>query len=168
MPINFPSSPTPGQVFTDGDHVWQWSSTTGVVGAWKLQTQTATGPTGPTGPTGSTGPTGPTGAEGAILTLNAQTGTTYTLALTDTGKLVTLNNASPITVTIPLNSSVAFTTGSQVNLLQLGVGRVTIAGASGVTVNSPLGLITRTRYSIVTCVKTATDTWVVTGDSAVT
>jgi hypothetical protein len=48
--INFPTSPTDGQVFTDGDHTWVWSDS---VGAWKLQTQTVTGPTGPTGPTGA-------------------------------------------------------------------------------------------------------------------
>lgn len=70
MAIDFPSSPTPGQVFTDGDHTWEWSATTGVVGAWKLQTTTTTGPTGPTGAIGATGPTGPTGAQGAIGTSN--------------------------------------------------------------------------------------------------
>jgi len=51
--INFPTSPTDGQVFTDGDHTWIWSSS---VGAWNLEAQTVTGPTGPTGPTGSAGP----------------------------------------------------------------------------------------------------------------
>lgn len=67
--INFPTSPTDGQVFTDGDHTWIFSSATGVVGAWKLEAQTVTGPTGPTGPTGAastvTGPTGSSGATGA-------------------------------------------------------------------------------------------------------
>jgi len=67
--INFPTSPTDGQVFTDGDHTWVFSSVgAGGPGAWKLQAQTVTGPTGPTGATGSastvTGPTGPTGAAG--------------------------------------------------------------------------------------------------------
>ena len=51
--INFPTSPTDGQVFTDGDHTWVFSSTgAGGPGAWKLQSQTVTGPTGPTGPAG--------------------------------------------------------------------------------------------------------------------
>ena len=67
--INFPTSPTDGQVFTDGDHTWIFSSTgAGGPGAWKLQAQTVTGPTGPTGPTGAastvTGPTGATGTTG--------------------------------------------------------------------------------------------------------
>ena len=57
------------------------------------------------------------------ITLNAQTGTTYTLALTDNGRLVTLSNASAITVTVPTNASVAFSTGAIVNLQQIGAGQ---------------------------------------------
>ena len=63
--INFPTSPTDGQVFTDGDHTWIFSSVgAGGPGAWKLQAQFPTGPTGATGATGSTGQTGSTGATG--------------------------------------------------------------------------------------------------------
>lgn len=55
--INFPSSPTNGQVFTDGDHTWVFSAVSaGGPGAWKLQAQTVTGPTGPQGVQGATGP----------------------------------------------------------------------------------------------------------------
>lgn len=143
MAINFPSSPTNGQLFTDGDKTWQYSSSTG---AWKLETQIL---------------------NAAQLEINAQTGTSYTLALTDAGKLVTLSNSSAISLEIPLNSSVAFPTGTQVNLAQIGGGRVTVAGAAGVTVNSALGLKTRTQYSVLTCVKTGTNTWLLTGDSSV-
>jgi hypothetical protein len=46
--INFPTSPTNGQVFTNGDHTWIFSSTgAGGPGAWKLEAQTVTGPAGP-------------------------------------------------------------------------------------------------------------------------
>ena len=48
--IDFPASPTNGQVFTSGDKTWVYSAT---FGAWNLQTQTASGPTGPSGPTGA-------------------------------------------------------------------------------------------------------------------
>lgn len=103
------------------------------------------------------------------LTLNAQTGTTYTTVLADaSAKLVTLSNASSITVTIPLNSSVAYDTGAQINLVQTGAGQVTIQGASGVTINSTGATATtpktRAQYSSATCIKTATDTWLVVGD----
>ena len=44
----------------------------------------------------------------SMIALNAQTGTTYTFVLSDDGKLCTFDNASPITATIPANSSVAY------------------------------------------------------------
>src|SRR5690606_33005977 len=54
--------------------------------------------------------------------INAQTGTAYTLAAADAGKVVTATNASPITVTVPAST---FTTGQRVDVLQRGAGSVT-------------------------------------------
>ena len=100
----------------------------------------------------------------AMIAINAQTGTTYTAVLTDDGKLVTCDNASPITFTIPTNSSVAFGIGTQINIMQLGAGQVTIAGA-GVTLRSAGSkLKTNAQYAVATCCKIATDTWVVVGN----
>ena len=70
------------------------------------------------------------------LGINAQTGTTYTTVLDDNGKLVTQTNASAIATTIPLNSSVAYPIGAQINIAQMGAGQVTISGAGGVTIAS--------------------------------
>ena len=70
------------------------------------------------------------------VAINAQTGTTYTTVLTDESKLVTLNNGSAITLTIPANSSVAYPVGTKIDITQLGAGQVTVAGAGGVTVNA--------------------------------
>lgn len=102
------------------------------------------------------------------LGLNAQTGTTYTLTLADNGQLVTASNASAITITIPANSTTAFAIGAQVNIAQTGVGQVTIQGAAGVTINSTGATATapkiRAQYGSATCVKTASDTWLVIGD----
>ena len=97
------------------------------------------------------------------ISLNPQTGTTYTLALADNGKLVTLANASPITLTVPLNSSVAFPVGAQVAIQQSGAGEVTVAAAGGVTLNAT-GTKTRVQWSGAVLVKTATDTWTMLGD----
>jgi len=103
------------------------------------------------------------------LTLNAQTGTTYTFVLTDNrNKLVTASNASTQTYTIPANSSVAFPIGSAINVIQIGAGQVTIQGASGVTVAST-GLTAtapklRVQYSAATLIKVGTDSWYVVGD----
>jgi hypothetical protein len=102
------------------------------------------------------------------LTLNAQTGTTYTLVLTDNGRLVTLSNAAAIALTVPLNSSVAYATGAIINIQQIGAGEVTIQGASGVTITSTGATATapktRVQYSAASIIKTNTDSWTVIGD----
>lgn len=105
-------------------------------------------------------------AEYDNLTLNAQTGTTYTLVLADAHKLVTLSNASAITLTVPPNSSVAFETGDQVNLLQLGAGQVTVAAGSGVTLRAQGSKVKLNgQYAIATLVKIASDEWVLVGNT---
>jgi hypothetical protein len=107
-------------------------------------------------------------AELTNLTLNAQTGTTYTLVLTDAQKLVTLSNASSITATIPPNSSVAFTIGDQVNLMQIGAGQVTVAAGAGVTLQAQGSKVKLNGvWSTATLIKIATDTWVLVGNTAV-
>ncbi len=100
-----------------------------------------------------------------VLTQNAQTGTTYTLVLSDASKMVEMSNTSAITLTVPANSSVPFTVGSQIVLLQTNTGQVTVAGAGGVTVNSNPGLKLRAQWSSATLIKRATDTWVLVGDT---
>jgi hypothetical protein len=104
------------------------------------------------------------------LTLNAQTGTTYTLVITDNGRLVTLSNAAAITLTVPLNATVAYATGAVINIQQIGAGQVTIQGASGVTITSTGATATtpktRAQYSAASIIKTGTDSWTVIGDIA--
>jgi len=99
------------------------------------------------------------------LTINAQTGTTYTPVLADNGKLVTLSNASAITLTVPTNASVAYPTGAQINIEATDAGQVTIVGDTGVTVNGT-GTKLRTQWSAATLVKLGTDSWTLIGDLA--
>jgi hypothetical protein len=104
------------------------------------------------------------------LALNAQTGTTYTFALTDNGKLVTASNSSAQTYSIPTNATTAFPVGTQINIIQIGVGQVTIqAASSGTTTVSSTGATAtapklRAQYSSATLIKAATDLWYVVGD----
>lgn len=96
---------------------------------------------------------------------NAQTGTTYTLVLTDAGKMVTLSNASAITLTVPTNASVAFPVNTRIDLLQYGAGQVTVAAAGGVTIASKASALKLSaQYAGATLWKKATDTWVLVGD----
>jgi len=126
------------------------------------------GPTGPTGPTGSTGTTGSTGpAGGGIAAINAQTGTTYTLVAGDLNDLVTLNNASAITLTVPPS---VFSANDVVNIAQLGAGQVTLAQGAGVTIQST-GATTsapklRMNKSSASIICTASNTFLVVGDIA--
>ena len=99
------------------------------------------------------------------LALNAQTGTTYTLAISDNYKLITFDNASTVNVTVPTNASVAFPTGSQIHFTQKGDGQVVVAGDSGVTVNTSIGLGTRAKWSTCSLIKVDTNTWIMIGDT---
>jgi hypothetical protein len=91
--------------------------------------------------------------------INAQTGTTYTLALVDAGAIVTLTNAGAIALTVPANADVAFATNSVVILIAGGAGVVTVAGDTGVTVNSANSDATLAQNDWGILVKTGTNTW---------
>ena len=98
------------------------------------------------------------------LTLNAQTGTTYTAVATDSGKLVTLSNASAITVTLPPS---VYAVGEQINFVQLGAGQVTFAQGAGVTIVSAGATVSAPKigkqYAAATAICTASNTFLVIG-----
>lgn len=101
-------------------------------------------------------------SRGAV-TVNAQTGTSYTLVLADAPKFVTMSNASASTLTVPLNSSVAYPVGTIIEGAQLGAGQVTITATGGVTINATPGLKIAAQYGTFGLIKTATDTWLAYG-----
>lgn len=72
---------------------------------------------------------------GQRLNLNKQTGTTYTLQASDSGKVIECTNAAAITVTVPTS----LLEGFNCTVVQGGAGRVTIAGAVGTTARTPVG-----------------------------
>jgi len=106
------------------------------------------------------------------LELNAQTGTTYTFVSTDSGKLVTASTSATQTYSIPTNATTAFPVGTQINIIQIGAGQVTIqAASSGTTTVSSTGATPtapalRAQYSSATLLKGGTDLWYVVGDIA--
>ena len=100
----------------------------------------------------------------AFGVFNAQTGTSYTLVLTDVAKVVSLTNGSAITLTIPTNATTAFPLGTQILLYQGGAGQVTIGGA-GVTIRSQgTKLKISGQYAIAGLLKVGTDEWVAFGN----
>lgn len=99
------------------------------------------------------------------LSFNAQTGTTYTLVIADLGKMVTLSNASGITLTVPPS---VFSTGNQINIQQIGAGQVTLAQGAGVTITSTGATASapklRAQYAAATILCTGSNTFTVLGD----
>jgi hypothetical protein len=116
---------------------------------------------------------GGTTSASAALAFNAQTGTTYTFVLADAdNKLVTASNAAAQTYSIPTNATTAFPIGTQINLIQIGAGQVTVqAATSGTTTVVSTGATAatpkcRAQYSALTLIKRDTDSWYVIGDIA--
>lgn len=96
--------------------------------------------------------------------LNAQTAS-YTLALTDVAKVVTMTVATANNLTVPLNSSVAFPIGTQILIYQGGAGQTTIVATSGVTIRSNGAKLKLSgQYAVAGLLKLATDEWVAFGN----
>ena len=100
-------------------------------------------------------------------TVNAQTGTTYTLVLADADNVVTANNASAITLTVPPS---VFSAGDRITVIQKGAGQVTFAQGAGVTINSTGATATapklRAQYSAATIVAESASVFYIVGDIA--
>ena len=101
------------------------------------------------------------------LEFDAETGTTYTLVAGNLNQLVTLNNASPITLTVPPS---VFSAGDVINIAQIGAGQVTLAQGAGVTITSTGATSSapklRANNSAASIICTASNTFLVVGDIA--
>jgi len=96
-----------------------------------------------------------------ILTVkyNRQTAN-YTLVDADRSKMVEMNVATANNLTVPLNSSVPFAIGTQIEVTQYGAGQTTIVATGGVTVRSASGnLKIAAQYVAVSLIKIDTDEW---------
>jgi hypothetical protein len=101
-------------------------------------------------------------SERKALTINTQSGTTYTLVAADAdSKMVQFTSSSSVTVTVPAS---IFTAGQQINLTSYGTGSVTVQGAAGITVNATPSLVLRAQYSAGTLVCIDASTFVLYGD----
>lgn len=99
--------------------------------------------------------------------LDVQTGSTFTLALTNANGIVTMDSASANTVTIPTNAAVAFAIGTVIDVVQRGAGATTVAGAAGVAINgtTPGSVAIPARYEGLRLIKVAADIWIALGVS---
>ena len=96
----------------------------------------------------------------APLAINAQTGTTYTFVSADAGKLVTASNGSAQTYTVATHATQAMDTGTAITVIGIGAGKVTLAAAVGVTINSKDNeKAIDGVHASVTLIKTDTNVW---------
>ena len=191
MAIDFPPTPSTDQIYIYEGKTWRYSGTfwylignaiegpQGATGATGPQGNTGsigntgahgnTGATGPQGNTGNMGPTGPAGATGSPsspLTISTKTGN-FTFGLGDEGTIVEINSVSGITASIPQDSDVNFSTGTQILVVSTGAGAVTLASSpvGAVTLNSKGGLLNLNgQWATATLIKRSSNNWLIAGD----
>lgn len=99
----------------------------------------------------------------SLLQINRVT-SNYTLVAEDEDKLIELNSASAISLTVPPNSSVPFAVGTVVLVTQYGAGTGSIVAGSGVTIRSVGGALTLSaQYAGASLIKISTDEWYLNG-----
>jgi hypothetical protein len=105
-------------------------------------------------------------AAGRLVPVNVQS-ISYRLTLADVGKAVEITSATASTITIPLNSSVAFPIGTNIDIYQHGTGQITVGTDAGVTLRSHGSVFTLAgQYSSATLRKRGTNEWVLSGNIA--
>ena len=90
----------------------------------------------------------------------------YSVGSFDTKTIVTFNNSQPVVFTIPNETIQYLPIGTTIELIRLGAGIVNITGGSNITVNSSVGWTLRGVYSKATVSKINNNTWIVSGDLA--
>jgi hypothetical protein len=108
-----------------------------------------------------------TGTVNAPIGINAQTDD-YQLVIGDAGKLITMNKATAVTLTVPKSATVAFNIGTRILVSQTNTGVVTIAPEDGaitiVSLNSNTDIAGQ--YGTAELIKIDTDVWLLFGDLA--
>jgi hypothetical protein len=123
------------------------------------------GTSGTSGSSGLSGASGTSGTSGSSFFSTNRRPSTYTLVLSDSGKLVEMSATTGNTLIIPLNATVPFPVVTQILVSQYGTGQTTISGTTGVTIRSTGGkLKLSTQYSVANLIKVSTDEWYLYGD----
>lgn len=91
----------------------------------------------------------------------------YLILASDENSLIQITSASATTVTVPTDATTNFSIGTQIIIVQMGAGQVTVAAVTpGTTsVNGANGLKTNAQYSVISLIKVAANSWVVGGDT---
>lgn len=100
--------------------------------------------------------------------LNAQTGTAYTLAASDQGKVVTMSNAAANVVTVPLDATTTYAIGTTLLVRQIGTGVTSFVAEGGVTIQNKasITLSISEKFGQAVLHKIASETWHICGELA--
>lgn len=88
----------------------------------------------------------------------------HTLELDDERLTIEVDSNAAATVTVPAHADVEFPVGAQVDIVQAGPGQVTVAAATGVTINAFDTLVLAGRWAAATLYQRALDEWVLIGN----
>jgi hypothetical protein len=99
---------------------------------------------------------------GFDASINDQTGTAYTLLASDNGKVVVLDNASAVTVTVPSGLGAGF----NCSFVQKGAGQVSFSASSTTINNRQSHTKINAQFGVASIVAYAADTFVLAGDTA--
>lgn len=91
----------------------------------------------------------------------------HTLTIDNAGRMLMMDSASGMNLTIPLNATVAFPTGTRIDIAQWNTGQVTVVATSGVYLLSSGSLVKTARIgAAASLIKMSTDAWLLTGELA--
>ena len=100
------------------------------------------------------------------VSINNQNNTTYTAQLSDANNVITFTNVGAITFTVPANTSVAFPVGTELELIQMSTGQVSITSTDSILYNSTYKASLKGQYSKATLRKISSTSWLLSGDLA--
>ena len=104
-----------------------------------------------------------------LVYVNAQT-TAYTLTLADadSSRVVEVNSASGVAITVPPNVDSGMAKGARITMVQIGAGAITVTAGSGVTLNTvtPKTLVSKGQWATIRLYQRTTNNWIVEGDLA--
>ena len=104
---------------------------------------------------------------GTSKTVDDVAGTTYTVAATDLGNVLTFRDAGSVTVTLPDAASTAIPVGGYVEIVNMdNTNPITVDGTASQVVSKEVGAPSIPGFGSVRAIKLSTSEWLVTGDTA--
>ena len=137
-------------------------------------TSGSSGSSGTSGSSGSSGTSGSSGSSGTsginafpVVSYNT---TNLVLGLGDSSEYLRISGDTAVTVSIPPQSSVAWSADTEIIMEQRAAGQLTLSGGSGVTINKPSSTTAKSKeqYSVIAVKRVSQDVWTLFGDLSTT